>query len=227
MNVIFCSYRDWAYPVKISVEKHPRVTGFEWATSNEQLRKHLVDAKNPIDLILFCGWSTPLNEAQTRWIERRKISMVSEHPACSDRYSPGTPIQNQILDGVTRTKHRIVKVGYPELVDRQWSHEVEMDLSGNMDDILAQMQSTSKVLFNRFLDDYPKITWLMWEKFEESKQVPRRTPEMSKLNVDLGSMTTKQLYDKIRSLEDPYPNAFIEDEHGAIYFKKVLYKSKQ
>jgi len=224
MNIIFCAYRDWAIKVLPSVKKHPKVHNVLHVTNNEELYAVLKSSNvSSYDFVLFCGWSTPPSEEATKI-----IPMFSEHPATSDRYSPGTPLQNQILDGKTHTKHRLVKVGYPELSERKWSHEVDMDLSGNMDDILEQMEVTAKFLFNKFLNDWPGINWNVWDEVPTTKQVARRTPDMSELTsseVKL-NITAKELYDRIRCLESPYPNAFIEDETGCIYFNKVSFKSK-
>lgn len=254
MKVAFCSYRRWAYPVLETVTKHPRVSSVVHITDNRQLYMQLglaepdffqskialadgitltgglisgtqKDIVRPklVDLVLFCGWSTPPTEEMVN----AGVPMVSEHPAASDRYSPGTPLQNQILDGITRTKHRIVKVGYPELAPRQWSHEVDMDLSGNMSDILTQMQATSQVLFTRFLDEYPNVSWQTWDEVPEAEQVPRRTPSMSRITKEeVNKLTTKELYDRLRCLEDPYPNGYLEDDHGILYVERVRFKAK-
>lgn len=222
MNIIFCAYRDWAVRVLPTIQKHPNVKHVRHVTDNEDLYR-VIDT-HEYDLVLFCGWSTPPDEWATE-----EIPMFSEHPAASDRYSPGTPLQNQILDGKNRTQHRIVKVAFPELSLRQWSHEVDMELSGNMEDILFQMEATSKVLFTRFLDDYPKsIQWKTWDEVPELDQIPRRIPTQSKLEKDhIISMSTRSLYNKIRCLEHPYPNAYIEDDEGILYFEKVSYKAKK
>lgn len=227
MKIAFCAYRDWAIKVGWSVKAHPRVTQFTQCWTNQDLEETLRHGSCP-DLVLFCGWSSAPSELLVEHAKTLNVLLVSEHPATSDRYSPGTPLQNQILDRITRTKHRIVKVGFPELAPRQWSHEVDMELSGNMDDILEQMTATSKVLFTRFLDDYPHhIVWNTWPEVPLAEQVPRRTPDMSKLQLNLGTMTTRDLYDRIRCLEDPYPNAYIEDDEGIIYFNRVSYKAKR
>jgi hypothetical protein len=221
MNIIFCAYRDWAVKVLTTIEKHPRVNNVVHVKDNETLYEILRSpSRRDWDIVLFAGWSSPPDEWATK-----EIPMLSEHPATSDRYSPGTPIQNQILDGISATKHRLVKVGYPELSERKWSHEVDMDLSGNMDDILFQMECTSRVLFNRFLDDYPGISWNVWDELPESDQVPRRVPIQSKMQKeDFTRMSAREIYDLIRCLEDPYPNAYIEDESGKLYFKRVSFK---
>lgn len=237
MNVAFCAYRDWAKPVIDTVKRHPKVSSVVHIANNEELEFYLginkvtsmvsshVEKTRPplVDVVLFCGWSTPPTEEMVN----KGVPMFSEHPATSDRYSPGTPLQNQILDGITRTKHRLVKVGFPELSPRTWSHEVDMELSGNMDDILDQMQATSRVLFTRFLDDYPEIEWHTWPELPTQDQVPRRTPEMSQITLEeVNNLSTKELYNRLRCLESPYPNAYIEDQYGKLFIERVRFQAK-
>lgn len=224
MKVIVCAYRDWALRTLESIRRHPKISDLIHVTNNEDLEKVLnLTKSNPRDMVLFVGWSSPPTEEMVNM----GIPMFSEHPATSDRYSPGTPLQNQILDGKKFTKHRLVKVGFPELAPRQWSHEVDMDLSGNMDDILFQMDATARQLFNMFLDDFPNIAWKTWDEVSASDQVPRRTPDQSRISrEDVASLTTARLYDMMRCLESPYPNAYLEDDHGYLYFEKVRFKKK-
>jgi hypothetical protein len=73
-----------------------------------------------------------------------------------------------------------------------------------------------------FLDDYPnKIVWKQWP--EETIVRPKRTPSDSEIK-NISGMTAREIYDFIRGLEDPYPNAFIRDETGTVYFKNVEFK---
>jgi hypothetical protein len=65
----------------------------------------------------------------------------------------------------------------------------------------------------------------VWDELPESEQVPRRIPAHSRIDKsELLKMTARDLYDRMRCLEDPYPNAYIEDETGKLYFKLVLFK---
>lgn len=225
-RILMGCYREWAQPVFDYVARHPRVSYVEQATTNAELLNRFFYSLIEFDFVLLCGWSWQPDKFLTD-----NISVFSEHPIVGDEtadvYSPGTPLQNQILQGITEVKHRLVKVGYPELVDRQYSHEVDMSLSGSMDDILLQMQATSIVLFDKFLTDYPRVTWKQWPAVPASQQKPRRTPDMSVLSQEqLSTMTTKQLYDFCRMLEGPYPRAQVEDKYGVLTFEKVSYKSK-
>lgn len=224
MNIIFASYRDWSLPIIKHLKCHPRVNHVQHAKDNKTLYELMKSKEVNWDMVLFAGWST----TPTKEMVDLGIPMFTEHPATSDRYTPGTPLQNQILDGVKYTKHRLVMVGFPELSPHLWSHEVDIDLTGDMEYLLEQMTITTKQLFNMFLNDYPHVVWKNWPEVSETDQMSRRTPDQSKIQLeDFSKLSTKDLYDKMRCLEDPYPNAFIEDENGILYFQKVRFKSKK
>lgn len=223
MKIIFLAYRDWSLKVFPTVEKHPKVSEIVLCKTHDELLKHKLEN---FDLIVSCGWSEELGKEITG-----KIQAIGVHCAELDRYSYGTPIQLQIIDGITRSKHRIFSFTFDENSNRAhthnrlFSHEVDLDLSGNMEDILEQLTVTSKVLFNRYLDDYPNIIWNTWPSEEIIRE--KRKPEDSCLTKEhLLKMNTEQLYNFFRCLEAPYPNGYIEDEKGKLFIEKVTFKTK-
>lgn len=224
MKIIFLAYRQWSLDVYPSIKKHPRVHESVLCKTHEELLKLNL---NKFDLIISCGWSEELGDEITS-----KIEAIGVHCAELDRYSYGSPLQLQIIDGVNRTKHRIFSFTFDKSSERAhthnrlFSHEVDLDLSGNMSDVLYQMTSTSIVLFNRYLDDMPNITWQEWP--EENIVRPKRNPIDSRLKKeDLLNMNTEELYNFFRCLEDPYPNGYIEDEKGKLYIKYVEFKKNE
>ena len=67
------------------------------------------------------------------------------------------------------------------------------------------------------------------ERIQDETQVTyfkRRTPEQSEILLsDIQQSNAKQLYDKIRCLQDPYPNAFIVCGDGKkLYLKLADYE---
>ena len=223
MRVIFLAYREWALNVFPNVKKHPKVSEMVLCKTNKDL--HQLNLSD-YDLMITCGWSDELGEEITSNIEA-----IGVHCAELDRYSYGTPLQLQIMDGITLSKHRIFSFTYDKYSkrahthNRLYSHEVDLDLSGNMDNILFQMTATSIALFNMFLNDYPDIKWGKWPKEKIIRE--KRKPEDSILTKkDILKMDTEQLYNFFRCLEDPYPNGCIEDEKGKLYIKKVSFKKK-
>lgn len=228
LNVVFASYREWASDVGTFVADHPRISRYRWIRTEGELELALAKPPFDIDLVMLCGWSWPPQE----WMVNSGVSIVSEHPAASDRYTPGSPLQNQILDGLTVTKHRIVKVGFPELAPRLYSHEVDMSLEGSMDQVLDRMRATSIELYDAFLHDYPNVKWKPWLIVPSNLQVPRRTPQMSNLTHLMSGadhvlpFNAKNMYDRLRCLEAPYPNAYVEDDTGRLYFERVRFEPK-
>lgn len=224
MNVLFLSYRSWANTALKQVGKHPRIKTSIFLETTEQLNNAALEN---FDILITLGWSEELGESVCS-----RIPAIGLHCAELDRYSYGSPIQLQILDGITVTKHRIFPfVWDPESSrahthNRQYSHETLLSLHGDMDAIFDQLTSTSVALLNNFLDDYPNITWREWPI--ESIVRKKRTPKDSEISREmLFTMPTRKLYDLIRCLGSPYPNAFLEDEDGVLYFEKVRYASKK
>lgn len=223
MKIVYAAYRDWALDVWPIIKNHPKVTEAIFCKNNGELRQ--IKLEN-YDLLITCGWSDELGHDVVS-----KIDAIGVHCAELDRYSYGTPIQLQIIDGINRTKHRIFSFTFEtespraHTHNRLYSHEVDLDLSGNMTDILFQFTATSKVLFTRYLDDYPDIRWKQWpEEFIVRK---KRVPLDSRLTKEeVNRMSTFELYNFFRSLESPYPNGFIEDEVGRLYIESVKFKYK-
>jgi methionyl-tRNA formyltransferase len=221
MKVIFLAYREWSLKVFPTIEKHPKVSEIVLCKTQEELMKLNV---SEFDLIVSCGWSDELGHEITS-----KIETIGVHCAELDRYSYGTPIQLQIIDGITKSKHRVFSFTFDEKSSRAhthnrlFSHEVDLDLTGNMDDILEQMTVTSKALFNMYLNDYPNIKWQEWPA-EDIIRKKRQLSDSKLSKEDVSKMTAEELYNFFRCLEEPYPNGYIEDETGRLYIEKVQFK---
>ncbi|MCR5774284.1 MAG: hypothetical protein K6G42_04285 [Lachnospiraceae bacterium] len=223
MKVIFWAYRQWGIDVYDSVARHPRISESILCTSREEVLKLPLEE---YDMLLTCGLSEELGEEIVS-----RIEAIGVHCAELDRYSYGTPLQLQIIDGIKYTKHRIFSFTYDgdskraHTHNRRYANEVTLDLTGNMSDILEQMTATSKVLFHQYLDEYPDNEWHTWP--EEDIVRPKRKPEDSAISIEqLAGMDTEQMYNFFRCLEAPYPNGYIEDEKGCLYIEKVRYKKK-
>ena len=223
MKVIFWAYRQWGIDVYTTVERHPKIEECICCKTSGEVQGLPLEE---YDLLLTCGLSEELGEEITS-----RIKAIGVHCAELDRYSYGTPIHLQIIDGIRYSKHRIFSFTYDKNSNRAHTHnrkyanEVALDLTGNMSDILEQLTATSKILFNQFLDEYPNNKWRTWP--EENIVRQKRTPKDSILTKnDLLKMDTEQMYNFFRCLEDPYPNGGIEDEKGCLYVERVRFKKK-
>ncbi len=223
MNVVFLSYREWANKALARVAQHPKIIrGIQFHSADELNKLNLED----YDLLITLGWSDELGQSVCS-----RINAIGLHCAELDRYSYGSPIQLQIIDGITITKHRIfpfvwdASSGRAHTHTREYSHETLLSLHGNIEDIFEQLTTTSILLLNQYLDDFPNISYKKWP--EEMEVRKKRNPIDSKLaKENLVSISTLDLYNFIRCLENPYPNAYIEDDQGTLYFERVRFVKK-
>ena len=114
MKVIFWAYRQWGIRVFETVQRHPRVEKAVFCKKREQVLDLPLEE---YDLLLTCGLSEELGEEIVS-----RITAIGVHCAELDRYSYGTPIQLQILDGIKYTKHRIFSFTYDKESKRAHTH---------------------------------------------------------------------------------------------------------
>lgn len=95
-----------------------------------------------------------------------------------------------------------------------------------MNDIFINLENTSIILLTKFINTFPdKIKYKIWP--EEKVVRKKRTPMDSKIKKSFfNKKKLIDIYNFIRCLEDPYPNAYIEDKFGKLLFKKVRYVKK-
>ena len=100
-----------------------------------------------------------------------------------------------------------------------------LDLRGNnIECIFKNIEKSSIVLFNNFFDLYPNIKPIRQDLIKGS-YFKRRNPEESKIDLeDFKNKSLEEIYNKIRCLTTPYPNAYLEDDKGnKLYFHEVNY----
>ena len=147
MRVIFCGYRSWALNIIDEIKKHKKINSCEIITSKEEydfkFNKLVINA----DLIVFLGWS---------WIIPKKITnkylCVGMHPSDLPDYRGGSPIQHQIINGVIETKISLMTISEKLDGGDIWLKNY-LDLRGNnIECIFKNIEKSSIVLFNNFLD---------------------------------------------------------------------------
>lgn len=225
MKIIFVAYREWAIKVYPKIKNHPKISESVFCGTIDEIYE--LNLTN-FDLLITVGLSHKIENGVYD-----QIPTIGLHCAELDRYSYGSPIQLQIIDGIIKSKHRIFRLtsggeesSRSHAHTREYAQEVDLFLHGGITDIFEQLYFTSINLLNEFIDEYPKIVWRQWPE-ENIVRIPRK-PEDSKLDKnDLAKISTKEMYNLIRALEYPYPNIYIEDEEGILYFNKVSFKQKQ
>ena len=211
MKIIFCAYRDWSLILfKKLVKKHKNMI---LVKSPKKLTLKFVQKINP-DYLFFPDWS---------WIIPKEIvnnfSCICIHESSLPKFRGGSPIQNQIIRKISKTN----------------STAFLMDEGIDTGDILLQkplsLEGNISEIFNRMIkNDYEMINEIIEGKYKRRKQkgisskYKRRTPKESELKTL--DYSKRYLYDFIRMLGDPYPNAFIKIGKKKVTFKSANFDGK-
>jgi len=215
-SIIFAGYRDWALELYDRVRE--KNVSFNWylAESPEQLSD--LSQIDSACMIILAGWS---------WILPKEIVssslVLGLHPSDLPDYAGGSPIQNQVLDGLTSTKMTLFKLN--EKIDAgDVLYKETLNLVGGIRDIFHEMVGCGEAVIDKLLVDYPDLVYIAQE--ESGKKCFRIQPDQSRLQRDdINNMSVRDLYNFIRCREDPYPNAFLEDASGKLLFKGVEFVS--
>ena len=210
MRIACVGYRDWALNIYYEIEKITEHTVIIYR-GKEEYSPQEIKIFSP-DLILFYGWSWTIDEEIVE-----SFNCIMLHPSALPKFRGGSPIQNQIIRGVRNSKLTLFLMNR-EMDSGDILEQGPLDLSGSLPEIfkrieLEGLRLTLKILKNGLMpvaQDESKATYFK-----------RRTPEESEITIDeLLQSDSHYLYNKVRMLGDPYPNAFIRTSDG----KKLLIK---
>ena len=214
MKIICCTYRDWAKEIYDFLENTFKEHNFIIISSKEEYSEKIIHNENP-DLILWYGWS---------WIIPKNILKkyysVMLHPSPLPKYRGGSPIQNQIINGETTSAVTLFKMdGGIDTGDI--IYQEQFSLEGDLENIFKRIIYVGTDLSIKMLNNFPNLN-LISQDNTKSTYFNRRTPEQSEITLEeLRGSTAKSLYNKIRALQDPYPNAFIKCKDGTkLYLTK-------
>ena len=183
-------------------------------SSPKKLTINYLKTKKP-EIIFFPDWS---------WIIPNEIisnyKCICFHESNLPKFRGGSPIQNQIIRGITKTKTTAFimneKIDAGDIILQK-----DLSLEGSIQEIFSRMSE----------NDYSLILKIMNGKYKRRKQsgkpttYSRRKPKESELKSLNHSVN--YLYNFIRMLEDPYPNAFIRIGKQKLIFKKAIYNNKK
>lgn len=212
MVYVFCAYRDWALDLykelkktykKMIIIDNPKTLTFSY-----------INKINP-EYIFFPDWS---------WMIPSEIvnnfQCVCFHESNLPKFRGGSPIQNQIVRGIKKTKSTALLMN-DKLDAGDIILQKELLLSGTVNEIFERMKR----------NDFEMIKKIIQGKYKQKKQTgkssiyKRRKPEQSELKTL--NYSNKFLYDFIRMLGEPYPNAFIKINDKKMIFKSAKYDGKK
>lgn len=198
-------YRDWAKDLAEFVYvPYP----YRKPHYHEDIKSVCDDAK----AVFLVGWSemVPLSFYKDRLV-------LVLHPSALPDYRGGSPLQHQIMDGLKETKITLFQLdeAYSAIDSGPIYATENLSLAGNLSDILRNLSVIGAQLISRAINDIEETVYSQGP-FSVTEQSPggfvrkRRTPEQSEITwTALGTHTAEYFYNKIRALQDPYPNAFI------------------
>jgi len=240
MNVFFAGYRKWAFAIaKGLVETKSskwHLTGTlspnsteadfsalpipSWTIDPTQMHTldmlHKIAAEKP-DVILFYGWSWMIPKE----IYNTYLCLIL-HPSPLPKYRGGSPLQHQIINGEKISAVTILQVTDGLDAGAIYSQTL-FSLSGTLQQIFSRIEKTGLNDTKKVLDGISDNTLTPFLQDDSSATVfRRRKPEDSEItNEALQKKTGEELYNFIRALSDPYPNAYIVGNDN----KKVYIKS--
>ena len=210
MRIVCVGYRKWALDIYDEIVKKTKHTTLIIRKKSQYNEKALYDFKP--NIIFFYGWS---------WTISKKIIdnfvSIMLHPSPLPKYMGGSPLQNQIIAGETKSAITLFRMSN-EIDAGNILAQEEISLEGHLSEIFHRitevgLRLTINILENGFTEHLQDLS--------KATVFKRRKPEESEITVEeLKNSDAVYLFNKIRMLEDPYPNAFIRTKDG----KKLLFK---
>lgn len=208
MRIACIGYREWALNIYNNLARATN-DAYLIFRSREQFSKQVLEDFKP-DLVLFYGWSWIV---QKELLEKYVCLML--HPSDLPRYRGGSPIQNQIIDGLKISKVSIFIMNQ-ELDAGDLVAQHHISLEGSLDQILKEIESVGfKLTLNLIKFGLKPVP----QDHTNATYCKRRSENDSEITLDeLKNKSSEYLNNKIRMLADPYPNAYINTVDG----KKLL-----
>jgi methionyl-tRNA formyltransferase len=197
-KVMICGYRDWSYELYSRLE-YTYDCDMVYIDDKDFLESSIEEIKP--DIIFFVGWS---------WIIKQdivdKYNCVCLHPSPLPKYRGGSPIQHQIINGEKESAVTLFKID--DGIDTgDILYQENFSLDGNLNDIFQRVIDIGVNGVCSILEDDCEV---VKQNEEDSTTYKRRTKNMSEIEInDFQNYTAKDLYNKIRALQNPYPNAFV------------------
>jgi methionyl-tRNA formyltransferase len=218
MNIVIFGYRQWAHNVWAHLGNCLNPHGHKIYLSQE---RNILKIAQEYDaqLLLFIGWS---------WMVKSdvldKYRCLCIHPSPLPKYRGGSPIQHQILNGETKSAVSLFEMT-EGIDDGPIVAQEPFSLEGDLNLIFKNIEYASVRLIAEHILNTTTLKTPKQQDESQATTFKRRKPIESKLEwKDFVEWDLERLYNFIRCLTDPYPNAYIEDENGnRLLFSGVRY----
>tara|TARA_R110002073_G_scaffold107899_3_gene242728 strand:- start:840 stop:1502 length:663 start_codon:yes stop_codon:yes gene_type:complete len=205
-NILICGYRDWSYDIYKLLKAYDYNVTY---VDDKDFLEIVIKEVQP-KIIFFIGWS---------WIVEQDIidnyPCICLHPSPLPKYRGGSPIQNQIMNGEKESAVTLFEMD-EGLDTGDILYQESFSLDGDLKDIFKRIKDVGVNGICSILEGNIKT---VKQNEEEATTYKRRTKDMSEIKIDdIENYTAEELYDKVRSLQYPYPNAYIKCKNGEKLF---------
>lgn len=196
-KILFCGYRQWSLDIYESLHNY-----VDLIETPEEFNSAI--KQETYDIIFFIGWS---------WIIPTHIinstTCICLHPSELPLYRGGSPIQHQIINGET-TSAVTLFIMTEKIDDGPILWQKKFSLQGELVDIFKTISQLGLEGIKHVLDSNNLHEISTLQDNSRATFFKRRTPSQSEIkNTDFKDYTAEELYNKIRALQDPYPNPYI------------------
>ena len=211
MKIACITYRDWAIEIYERLfEKYSKKHELLIIKKVDDFNQKKIKLFNP-DLILWYGWSWIIKED---FINEYECLML--HPSPLPKYRGGSPIQNQIIEGEKFSAVSIFRMTL-NIDNGDIYFQKKFSLAGSLNKILKRV---SNIGYKGTCEIIEGNYTLKKQNHKKATYCKRKKPSDSEITIEeIKSKSAEYLYNKIRMLADPYPNAFIK-----IINKKLIIK---
>jgi methionyl-tRNA formyltransferase len=217
MKIACIGYRNWSLNIYAKIQRRFPDYDFLILGSSGEFSETEIYSFDP-SIILFYGWSDII---MSSLITRYTCLML--HPSPLPKYRGGSPIQNQIIRGETDSAVTIFVmddgIDTGPIVQQEY-----FSLEGSLKDIFSRIESIG---YSLTVDIFQNGLNAKEQDHTAATSFKRLTPDKSELTMDeLENQSSLYLSNKIRMLQDPYPNPYIKTKDGKrLVINEVTIKS--
>ena len=214
LRILCVGYRDWALEIyrRIDLTTHDHLI----IDREDKLSRDAIEQFNP-DLILFYGWSQIIPRSITS-----EFKCLMLHPSPLPYYRGGSPIQNQIIRNEDTSAVTIFIMDDGIDTGSILAQE-EISLADSLSHVFDRIMEVGTRLTNKILSEACEPRG---QSKTEGSYYSRRNPALSEITgKELDSQSARFLFNKIRMLQDPYPEPFYVCSDGRIMRFKVTIES--
>ena len=237
MKIYFFVYRNWAfqiakkiknifnlYDVQIFSLVKNEISEYDLKRYNvilfddKKFNKfyYYLNFKKP-DILFFLGWSNLIDKSIYK-----NFLCICLHPSKLPFFRGGSPLQNQIINNVTKSAITLFKIN--KFIDGgPITHQSSLFLNGDIKEIFNRIEKKGLYLITRFINDF-KLKRIVYKKqiLKNKKIYKRRNPNLSYIPInELKKKKFLYINNFIRMLGKPYPNAFIIIKNKKILIQKI------